>query len=80
MKVDVLQVKDVEFSGFSWWSKWVDVAVFDFDHQGHLLQMKISRSNKKRFKVRTFSSGAFSWGVAAPKLYEVGDLTQMKRC
>ncbi|MEE9351536.1 MAG: hypothetical protein V3U78_04695 [Thiotrichaceae bacterium] len=48
MKVDVLQVGDAKFAGrFSWWSKWVDVAVFDFDYEGYLLQMRISRLNAK---------------------------------
>ena len=29
MKINVLEVKDAEFRfKFSWWSKWVDIAVF----------------------------------------------------
>jgi len=55
MKVPVLQVNDVEISKFRWWSDWIDIAVFDFAGNGHLLQMKISRRNSKRFKTIPFS-------------------------
>ncbi|MBM7070889.1 hypothetical protein JQC92_02385 [Shewanella sp. 202IG2-18] len=51
MKVNVLQVEGATFrSKLSWWSNWVDVAVFNHGSHGYLLQMSMSRNNKKRFR------------------------------
>lgn len=55
MKVAVLTVADVQIGRWRWWSDWIDIAVFDFGYTGYLLQMKISRTNAKRFTVRAFS-------------------------
>ncbi len=74
MKVDVLVFDDVEISRYRWWSKWIDIAVFNFAGCGYLLQMKVSRNNSKRFKTVSYSSIIRS---AYANTSEVGDLTQM---
>lgn len=74
MKVDVLQVAQAEFKKFSWWSNWVDVAVYNWaGDQGYLLQMKVSRTNAKRFKSRSVT-GFLASNVSVGT---IGDLTQM---
>ena len=50
MKVEVLQAKDITFRKLRYWSDWVDIAVFNFAGYGHLLQMKVSRRNSKKFR------------------------------
>ena len=75
MKVNVLQVQNAEFrKKWCWWSNWVDVAVFTHGEDGYLLQMSVSRTNQKKFKVRSFT-GFSLMNVGAST---VGDLTQMK--
>ena len=77
MKVNVLQASDISFKKWRWWSDWIDVCVFTGSYsQGHLLQMKISRSNSKRFKCLKLT-GFF--GTHCPTINEAGDLVQMKR-
>lgn len=49
MKVDVITVAEVKIKRWRWWSDWIDVAVFDWGGGGYLLQMKVSRTNAKRF-------------------------------
>ncbi len=71
MKVEVLQVDEATFKKWSWWSCWIDIAVFSFGGYGYLLQMKISRINAKRFKCRSMKSIT---DVAQPRIDEVGDL------
>lgn len=76
MNVDVIQVKDAEFKRFSWWSDWVDVAVFDCNSTPFLLQMSVNRFNKKRFNaIRMTGSIAYRQSTC----YEIGDLVQMER-
>jgi len=72
-KVNVLTVDDVKIGRFSWWSNWVDVAVVNHADDSHLVQMKISRTNKKKFKSINLV-GKFT--VVSSQ--NVGDLTQMK--
>ena len=74
MKVDVLQVRDASFKKYWWWSDWIDISVFDWSGNGYLLQMKVSRSNAKKFKCVQFKS--FS-GSAHPATGKVGDLLPM---
>lgn len=76
MKVDVLTVQDVEIKRFRWWSDWIDVCVFNHGYTGHLLQMKISRINSKRFRAKMLSGSVFMYGISCD---QVGDLTQMKK-
>lgn len=79
MKIDVLTVNDVEIKKWRWWSNWVDVAVFDhefYQSRGYLLQMKVSRFNKKRFKCVPFKRSLIH--PAHPSISEVGHLTQTR--
>ncbi len=71
MKVDVLQVSGAKIGRFSWWSNWVDVSVFNYGGYGHLLQMKVSRSNKKKFRTSGFCS---SYKRPHATINEAGDL------
>lgn len=73
-KVDVFTVDDVEFKRFRWWSNWVDVAVFSYDATPYLLQMKISRSNKKQFNAIRIT-GTYVYRQATTE--QIGDLTPM---
>lgn len=75
MKVDVLQVQDVKFnSGFSWWSDWVDICIYDYENTPFLLQMSVSRTNKKKF-ISTRISGTFTYRQVRSST--IGDLVQM---
>ena len=70
MKVDVLQVEKATFhSKWHFWSNWVDVAVYDYA-SCFLLQMSVSRFNKKRFRSVQITAYDVSHG-------QVGDLTAM---
>ncbi len=74
MKVDVLQVDQVTFKKFAWWSDWIDVAVYDWaGDSGYLLQMKVSRTNAKKFKSVSIT-GLFAHNVSVRC---IGDLTKM---
>lgn len=74
MNVNVLQIEEAKFKRYWWWSNWVDIAVFDFESTPFLLQMKVSRTNKKRFNA-TRMTGAFIYRQSTCQ--EIGDLTQM---
>lgn len=75
MKVDILQVKDAKFNnGLSWWSEWVDICIYDFKCTPFLLQMSVSRTNKKKFR-STRISGTFAYRQV--KSSTIGDLIQM---
>lgn len=73
-KVNVVTDLDVEFrSKFSWWSKWIDIAVFTYNSEPHLAQMKVSRNNKKKFRSTSTNGLLYRQASAA----QIGDLTQM---
>ena len=76
MKVNVLQVEQATFKKWSWWSNWVDVAVFnDRTDGGYLLQMRINRFNRKSFRVAKFKN----WDSSVyASVQQVGDLTPMR--
>lgn len=76
MKVNVLQVHDAKFHNcFHYWSKWVDVCLYDFQSTPFLLQMSVSRLNKKKFRsVRVTGSITYRQARAT----DIGDLTQME--
>jgi len=76
MKVEVLTVDEVKISKFRWWSNWVDIAVFDYGYCGHLLQMKISRRNAKRFKCVAYQNLG---GAIHADVGQAGDLTQTNK-
>ena len=67
MKINITQADQVKFKVWSWWSDWIDISIVptslefssylsnatnaDLDVKSALLQMKISRLNKKKFNV-----------------------------
>ena len=73
MKIPVLTAKDVEFRNWCFWTDWIDIAVFDYGHDGYLLQMKVNRFNGKRFICRKFRGA----GVAVPSVSQVEELLPM---
>lgn len=73
MKVDVITVAEATFkSRWRWWSNWIDVALFDNGSKPWLVQMRVSRTNRKQFRAHPITG----WGFAT--VCEIGDLTQMK--
>jgi hypothetical protein len=74
MKVNVITVEDVKIGRWSWFSKWIDVAVFDYQYRPFLLQMRISRANAKSFRVVSMTG----WFCREACAKDIGDLTQMK--
>ena len=76
MKVDVIEVSKAVFGRFSWWSNWIDVAVFNHGTEPYLIQMQVSRKNKKRF--RSVKISGKQWQLRQVRADQVGDLTQMK--
>lgn len=76
MKINVLTIDDVRFGALRWWSAWIDVCVFDYNCTPYLLQMRISRTNKKAFRcVRITGSIVYRQATCGA----IGDLTQMPR-
>jgi hypothetical protein len=73
MKVCVLTVEDVKISKWRWWSKWIDIAVFDFECRPWLIQMKISRTNGKKFRSISIVGSFYKQATTR----EIGDLTPM---
>lgn len=73
MKVDVLTVADVTIKKWRWWSDWVDVAVFDYSSRPYLLQMKISRTNAKKFRPVCMTGYWYRQSTTGA----IGNLTQM---
>lgn len=76
MKVDVLTVSDVEIKKWRWWSNWIDVAAFNYGGDGYLLQMKVSRTNSKKFRAVAYKA---IYNLVHASINEAGDLTQMAR-
>jgi len=74
MKVDVLTVNDVVIPKWRWWSNWIDIAIFDYECRPWLIQMRVSRTNAKRFKAISITGGRYK----QTQLLCVGDLTQMR--
>lgn len=79
MKVDVLQVEDAKFKRFSWWSNWVDVAVFTYDIEPYLMQMRVNRFNGKQFRTINMLGSRLARLTLSCSASEVGDLMPMKR-
>ena len=76
MKVNVLQVSDATFRHrFSWWSQWIDIAVFNYASTPYLIQMRVSRAHGKSFR----SIDITGWGAKLCNTSEIGDLTPMRR-
>ena len=74
MKVNVSTLADATFLGWSWWSNWIDIAIFDYQFQPFLVQMSISRTNAKKFR-SVCLTGRYSYRQATT--HEIGNLTQM---
>lgn len=74
-KVNVFTADDVDFGKLRWWSNWIDVSTYNYDNKPWLIQMKISRTNKKKF--RSVNISGMSAGIV--RLGDIGDLTQMRR-
>ncbi len=72
MKVNVIQAKELTFTRWQLWSDWIDVCVFECGYDVFLLQMKVSRRNKKKFRTVDIANRSCTAS-------EVGDLTQMTR-
>ena len=73
MKVDVITVADVNIKRWRWFSDWVDIAVFDYNCRPWLVQMRVSRTNRKSFRAVSIT-GIFYKQTSAR---EIGDLTPM---
>jgi hypothetical protein len=76
MKVNVLQMTEVKFKRWRWWSDWIDIAVFNYNVVPWLVQMKISRTNRKAFRV-TSMIGLNT--IRSATCSDIGDLTQMEK-
>lgn len=74
-KVNVITVEQAAFPRFAWWSNWIDIAVFNFGGEGYLLQMHVSRRNKKQFRAAPFQSRISAVYATTD---QAGDLTQME--
>ena len=74
-KVDVVTVDDVTISKFHWWSKWIDICVFNFGGTGYLLQMRVSRTNAKSFRCAGMTGLG---GCPSATTLDAGALKQMK--
>jgi len=74
-KVTVMSADQAKFRPFRWWSNWVDVAVYTHDRKMYLLQMSISKTNRKRF-VSTDVTGNNNYYPRS--IMDVGDLIQME--
>ena len=73
MKVDVIQVEDAKFrSLLSWWSNWIDISVFNHQTEPYLIQMSVSRTNKKKFRSVKISGKSYQLRQVACQ--EVGNL------
>ncbi|AGG58091.1 hypothetical protein VPAG_00055 [Vibrio phage douglas 12A4] len=77
MKVNVLTDIDVTFKKYLWWSKWVDIAVYEYNHTAYLIQMSVSRMNKKKFRSVSIANDRL-FSTRNVKIAAVGDLTQSK--
>jgi len=78
-KVNVLTDLDVKFGKFRWWSKWIDISVFDYECVPYLIQMRISRSNSKQFKTVSIIGSWWVFGYKQVSAHSVGDLIVMKK-
>jgi len=66
MKIDVLQVGDVTFRPYRYWSDWIDVFAWNCVHP-YLVQMKVSRCNGKKFRSINIKGHWMNHCVAIPK-------------
>lgn len=74
MKVDVLTAEKADIKKWHWWSSWIDIAIMGYGYDGYLVQMKVSRTNAKKFKLRNLSG----IGSAKVEAHQVGNLIQME--
>lgn len=76
MKVDVIQAEESTFkSKLCWWSNWIDIAIVDISCEPFLIQMSVSRTNKKKFRNSKVTGCLLYKQVPASA---IGDLKTMK--
>lgn len=73
MKVNVLQPDQATFRRWHLWSNWIDIAIFDFASGSWLVQMSMTRSNRKRFRCVSTTGVSF----ADTRTGIIGDLMPM---
>lgn len=78
MKVDVIQASECNFGKLSWWSNWIDIAVVNHSSVALLVQMKVSRTNAKKFKCTAIAPEAIG-GRIGVHCSDIGDLMPMKK-
>ena len=75
-KVDVVTADDFSYGNFQWWSKWIDIAVVELNCEPFLIQMKVSRFNKKKFNAIKMNGKS---GFYPVNYNSIGDLTPMNK-
>ena len=73
MKVDVITVEEVTIGKWSWFSRWIDVAIFDYECRPWLVQMRVSRTNAKSFRAVSITGRSYKQTTSL----QIGNLTQM---
>lgn len=51
-----VELPEVKFKPWSYWSDWVDVCAFQFAFHGYILQMQRTRFGKLKFRTAPLSS------------------------
>lgn len=74
MKVNTTNIEGATFKRFRYWSDWIDISIFTYAGNAYLIQMSVSRSNKKRFRSVSVT-GRFTHIIVNHQ--GVGDLTSM---
>lgn len=74
-KVMVMSADQAKFRPYRWWSNWIDVAVLPHDGRLYLLQMSISKTNRKRFITTDITENR---NYLPTTLEHLGDLVQME--
>lgn len=73
VKVNVITVEDVPIQKWSWFSRWIDIAVFEYECRPWLVQMRVSRTNAKSFRAVSITGRFYKQTTVR----EIGNLTQM---
>lgn len=65
-----IQLPQVAFKRFWFWSDWVDVCAFTYCSQGYILQMRRNRFGALKFRTAKLC-GYFQFGVAAAAIEDL---------
>ena len=65
MSIKILQIEDAQFGRWAWWSNWIDFAAIDHEGEPYLVQMSMSRRNKKRFRCVKASGNRWNFRMAS---------------